>query len=191
MISMAAQTIPYITPEEYLKAEREAEFKSEYRDGHVYAMAGGRPKHHRITGNTMRRLSNALDGTTCQVFPSDMRVHIPASKEYTYPDVSVVCGEPIFFQTDNLVNPILIVEVLSKSTRQHDRTTKFLEYKSIPSLKQYVMIDPDPQSITICTRAENDEWTMKTITEGLVRLASISAEIPFDQIFAGADSLPG
>jgi len=118
-------------------------------------------------------------------------VYIPASKQYTYPDVSVVCGEPVFFRTDNLVNPILLVEVLSKSSRQHDRTTKFLEYKSIPSLKQYVIIDPDPPSISVFTKTDQNEWTMKTVTEGLVQFASISAEIPFEQIFAGADSLPG
>jgi len=191
MSSMAAQTIPYITEDEYLQAEREAECKSEYRDGQVYAMAGGRPRHHQITSNTMRRLGNALDGSSCQVFPSALRVYIPASKQYTYPDVSVVCGEPVFFRTDNLVNPILLVEVLSKSTRQHDRTTKFLEYKSIPSLQQYVGIDPDPPSISVFTKTDQNEWTMKTVTEGLVQFARISAEIPFEQVFAGADSLPG
>ena len=190
---MASQTIPYITPEEYLKAERRAAFKSEYYDGQVYAMAGGHPRHHRISTNVTVRLVIALEGGSCQVFNSDMRVHIHASGLYTYPDVSVVCGAPVFFQTDNLVNPIVIVEVLSKSTEQHDRTTKFLDYRSIPSLKEYLMISQEPRSVTHCTRIGDEEWRIETVTEeqGAVRLGSVGVELAFAQIYAGADSLPG
>src|SRR2546425_5264216 len=136
---MASQTLPYITPEEYLKAERQSEFKSEYYAGQVYAMAGATPRHTRIATNFVIKLGSALAGGPCQVFNSDMRAHIPATGLYTYPDVSVVCGEPVFVQSDNLANPIVVVEVLSKSSERNDRTTKFLDYQSVPSLKEYLL----------------------------------------------------
>ena len=94
-----------------MEAERKAEFKSEYYEGQVYAMAGGHPRHHQIATNMIIGLGSALRGSSCRVFNSDMRVHIPATTLYTYPDVSVVCGEPLFFQTDNLLNPIVLVEM--------------------------------------------------------------------------------
>src|SRR5436853_5932754 len=112
---MASQSVSFVTAEEYLDAERKAAWKSEYYDGQVYKMAGARPRHTRIATNLTARLLLALDGGPCQVFNSDMRVHIPATGLYTYPDVSVVCGDPVFVQSDNLTNPILVIEVLSKS----------------------------------------------------------------------------
>jgi len=133
---MASQAVPYITPEDYLKAERKAAFKSEYCDGQVFAMAGATLRHSRIATNLVIELGAALKGGRCQVFNSDLRVYIPATGLYTYPDASVVCGDPVVFQTDNLENPVVIAEVLSKSTQHHDRTTKFLDYQSIPSLKE-------------------------------------------------------
>ena len=190
---MASQIIPYITPEEYLKAERRAEFKSEYYDGQVFARAGGHPRHHRIATNVTGRLFAALEGGPCQVFNSDMRVHIPATGLCTYPDASVVCGEPVFFQTDNLVNPIVIFEVLSQSTERHDRTTKFFHYQSIPSLKEYLMVSQQSHSITHCTRLGDEEWRIETFGEerDSIRLPTIGVELQFAQIYAGADSLPG
>ena len=155
-------------------------------------MAGGQPRHHRIATNVTARLLSALEGGSCQVFNSDMRVHIPATGQYTYPDASVVCGEPVFFQTDNLVNPIVIVEVLSQSTERHDRTTKFFDYQSIPSLKEYLMIAQQSHSITHCTRLR-EEWRIEILGEerGSILLPSIGVELQFAQIYAGADSLPG
>src|SRR5207302_71928 len=120
---MASQTI---TPEEYLEAERDALEKSEYCDGRVYAMAGARPRHIRIGTNLVSRIGLGLEAGPCQVFGSAMRIYIPATGLYTYADVSVVCGEPVFTRTDNLVNPIVLIEVLSKSTEHYDRTAKFL-----------------------------------------------------------------
>jgi Uma2 family endonuclease len=189
---MASQTIPYITPEEYLQAERRAEFKSEYYQGQVFAMAGGTLRHHRIATNVTARLVSALEGGSCQVFNSDMRVYIPATGLYTYPDATVVCGTPEVVQTDNLVNPIVIVEVLSPSTERHDRTTKFFHYQSIPSLKEYLMVSPQSHSITQCTRLR-EEWRIEILGEERVsiRLPSIGGELQSAQIYAGADSLPG
>ena len=137
------------------------------------------------------RLGLAIDGSSCQVFNSDMRVHVQATSLYTYPDASVVCGEPVLFQTDNLVNPILIVEVLSQSTEHHDRTTKFLDYQSIPSLKEYLMVSQQSHTITHCTRL-HEEWRIEIVGEerGSILLPSIGVELQFAHIYAGADSLP-
>ena len=131
-----------------------------------------------------------LGDYTCQVFNSDMRAHIPATGLYTYPDVSVVCGEPVFVQSDNLANPIVVVEVLSKSSERNDRTTKFLDYQSVPSLKEYLLVSQYSRSITRCTRLQGNEWRIETSEQGSIPVSSIGVEITFDEIYAGADSLP-
>ena len=180
---MASQTIPYITPEEYLKAERKAEFKSEYRDGQVLARPRVAPRHCGIATNLTARLGAAVEGGPCRVFGSGLRVHVPASSLFAYPDASVVCGEPVFFQNDSLENPIVIVEV---------GTTKFFDYQSIPSLKEYLMIAQQSHSVTHCTRLRG-EWRIEILGEerGSILLPSIGVELQFAQIYAGADSLPG
>src|SRR5271169_4702952 len=161
---MASQSVPYITAEEYLQAERKAAFKSEYYDGQVFAMAGVTLRHTRIATNLVIELGAALKGGPCQVFNSDLRVHIPASGLYTYPDASVVCGDPVVYQTDNLENPVVIAEVLSKSTQHHDRTTKFLDYQSIPSLKEYLLVSQQAHTITHCIRM-HEEWRIEIVGE--------------------------
>jgi Uma2 family endonuclease len=142
--------------------------------------------------NLAIELGAALKGGRCQVFNSELRVHIPATGLYTYPDASVVCGDPVVFQTDNLQNPVVIAEVLSKSTQQHDRTTKFLDYQSIPSLKEYLLVSQQSRSVTQCTRSPGGEWRIETLRDHTVpvRLSSIGAELTFEQIYAGAESLP-
>jgi Uma2 family endonuclease len=181
---MASQTIPYITPEEYLKAERRAEFKSEYHDGQVFARAKISLRHVRIATNLIALLGAALEGGPCQVFGSGLRMYLPARGLFTYPDASVVRGDPVAFQTDNLQNPAVIVEVGS---------TKFLDYQSIPSLQEYLMIYQHLRSVTHCTRLGNEEWRIETFGEerGSVRLTAIGVDLEFSQIYAGADSLPG
>ena len=192
MESMASRTIPCVTPGEYLEAERKASFKSEYYAGQVFAMAGATPRHTRISTNLLISLGLALRGGPCQVFNSDMRVHTPRTGLYTYPDVSVVCGQPIFLQNDNLVNPTLIVEVLSKSTERHDRTAKFLDYQSVPSLQEYLLVSQYSRSITHCVRLQGEEWRIETIgsENSVIRRSAIGVELTVNQIYAGADSLP-
>ena len=120
---MAVQTKPFITPEEYLERERQAEYKSEYYNGEIFAMSGASRNHALLTSNVIAALHNALRGTDCLVYSSDLRIHIPASGLYTYPDVSVVCSQDELLdeQHDTLLNPVLIVEVLSPSTERYDR----------------------------------------------------------------------
>src|SRR5947208_1973079 len=124
---MSAQSLPRITPEEYLEAERAAEFKHEYYDGHMYAMAGGTLVHSLIIGNTTHALHEALKGRDCLVLPTELRLRVSYAGLYTYPDILVICGEPQFADNhaDMILNPKLIVEVLSPSTEGHDRGFKF------------------------------------------------------------------
>src|SRR5579871_804075 len=129
---MSAQPQPRITPEEYLATERDADFRSEYYDGVMYAMSGGSYSHGLIIGNLARAIGNRLGGKKCGVVPSDLRVEI-GPRAYTYPDLVVVCGDPAFIdkRTDTLLNPTLLIEVLSPSTEGHDRKFKSKFYRQI------------------------------------------------------------
>jgi Uma2 family endonuclease len=135
----------YITPEEYLAAERAADHKSEYFNGQVFAMAGCSPAHNRITINLIREIDTLLLDGPCVTYNSDQRVKIPATGLYTYPDLVVVCGEAEYDQPDpeTLLNPTLIIEVLSPSTEAYDRGAKFAHYQSLPSLREYVLVAQD------------------------------------------------
>src|SRR5689334_162006 len=119
---MAAEPKPQLSVQEYLRLERQAETKSEYLDGEMVAMTGGTLRHNRIITNVVRELSNQLHERTCEVFPNDLRVRIPSTNAYVYPDTTVVCGEPRVEDSyhDTLLNPTLIVEVLSPSTEGYD-----------------------------------------------------------------------
>jgi len=139
---MSALPKPFVTPEQYLEIERKADYKSEYHSGQVFAMAGASREHNLLVGSIVRRLGNLLDGRPCETYPSDMRVLVSATGLYTYPDVSVACGEPEFLDgsLDVLLNPLLIVEVLSPSTESYDRGAKFALYQRLPSLQEYVLV---------------------------------------------------
>jgi Uma2 family endonuclease len=151
-----------LTPQEYLARERIAETKSEYYQGEVFAMAGARRGHNLIVGNTVAELRDALLHRPCEVYPSDMRVKVSATGLYTYPDVSVVCGEPRFEDSveDTLLNPLMIVEVLSKSSEAYDRGKKFHQYDWIDSLQDYVLIAQDEYRIDRFTRQPNGLWSL-------------------------------
>lgn len=139
---MASLPDYHLSPEEYLSVERRAEFKSEYLDGVAYAMAGGSERHNLITGNIVTELNIKLRATDCKVYPSDMKVRLPNSKKFFYPDVSVVCGETQFAdeERDVILNPVLVVEVLSDSTEAFDRGKKFASYQQIESLREYLLV---------------------------------------------------
>jgi Uma2 family endonuclease len=131
-MSTATRDVPLLSPEEYLTTEREAQEKSEYFGGKVVAFAGASPAHNAIVFNLVGVLYPQLRGRPCRGFPSDLRVHIPVTGSFTYPDVVVVCGEPVFHdqQRDTLLNPTLVVEILSESTEQRDRGIKAEHYHS-------------------------------------------------------------
>jgi len=134
---MSAQPQPRLTPEEYLEIERNAEFRSEYYNGRMYAMAGGSPNHGRIIGNLTGELHAALKKGPCDVIPNDLRLLVSPVGLYTYPDVIVVCGEMQLAEgtKDTLVNPTLVVEVLSPTTEAYDRGFKSSHYRTIESLR--------------------------------------------------------
>lgn len=185
---MASQTVPYVTPEAYLEAEREAEDKSEYYDGQVYAMSGGTRWHSLISVNLLAELKAALKDR-CEVHGSDMRLRVSATNAYTYPDVTVICGKPEFGGKgeDILLNPTLIVEVLSKSTERYDRRAKFFHYQTIQSLREYLLVSQYQRRVDLCTRLNDKDWRIESIdhTLGQVHLTSVGVELTFDQIYAG------
>src|SRR5215471_2641510 len=140
-------TLPgtYLTPEQYLEIERKAEFKSEYYQGEMFAMAGARRNHIRLVTNTVASMHPQLRGGECEVYSNDMRVCVSSAGLYTYPDIVVACGKPQFLdgELDTLLNPVSIIEVLSPSTEAYDRGRKFALYRSLESLREYVLLSSD------------------------------------------------
>ena len=185
---MAVQTKPFITPEEYLERERQAEYKSEYYNGEIFAMSGGTRNHSLLTSNAIAALHTALQGTDCLAFTSDLRVHIPASGLFTYPDVSVVCGpdELLDEQHDTLLNPVLIVEVLSRSTERYDRGRKFAFYRSIPSLREYVLVSQRQKLVEVFRKNEEGLWVLHEYDaeRGAVVLEAVGCTLDLDALYA-------
>lgn len=177
----------YITPEEYLALERQAEYKSEYYDGEILAMTGASLKHNRITLNIGAELNLRLKSRDCQAFASDMRVHVPATGLYTYPDVVVVCGEPQLEDEhlDTLLNPTLIVEVLSKSTARYDRTGKFSDYRSIPSFAEYLLVAQDEYRVEHYAKQPDGRWLLTEYRslEAVLELYSIQCSLSLKEIY--------
>lgn len=160
---MSTQKIEKLTPEEYLNIERNAEFKSEYYNGEMFALAGASYVHNRITRNISKALGLQLKGKDCEEFQSDLKIKEQISGLFTYPDVVVICGEPEFYddEKDVVVNPTVIMEVLSKSTETYDRGFKFELYRRIDTLKDYFMVSQDKISIEYYTRNDDDSWILK------------------------------
>lgn len=162
-------TLPksHLTPEEYLEIERKAEYKSEYYGGEMFAMSGARRAHNLIAVNVASELRDQLRRRSCEVYPSDMRVRVSATGLYTYPDVVVVCSKPEFADDamDSLVNPTVLVEVLSPTTEAYDRGRKFEHYRKIESLCQYLLVASDRVSVELFTRQEGGQWLLSSAAE--------------------------
>ncbi len=175
------------TAQEYLKRERDASYKSEFVDGEIYAMAGASPGHNTICLNIGGLLWMQLEGTPCQAFPSDLRTAVSSDRMYTYPDISVVCGEPVFSDSgDNLTNPRVIFEILSPSTEDYDRGEKFEKYKQIASLTDYVLVAQDRPLIEHYLRDAAGEWSSFRF-EGLdaeLKVDSIACVLPFARVYS-------
>ena len=184
---MQAQIKPTMTPEEYLRQERKAPFKSEYYAGEVFAMAGASPRHVLITTNTAASLVPQLKGRPCFVFTADLRVKVSAARLYTYPDVVVVCGRPRYEdrQKDTLLNPTVLVEVLSDSTEAFDRGQKFAMYRALKSLTDYLLIAQNQLMIEHFERRPNGQWMLSDYrgTEAIVTLASIGCTLPLADVY--------
>ncbi|MEP7010950.1 MAG: Uma2 family endonuclease [Acidobacteriota bacterium] len=185
-----AQTKPRLSPAEYLEIERAAETKSEYIEGEMYAMSGASYAHNVIVTNLGAGLHAALKGGPCRPVVSDMRVKDDSSELYTYPDVVVVCGKPRFEEEaylDTLINPVLLIEVLSPSTERHDRGLKFAYYRSIPSLREVLFVAQDRPVVERYTRMNNGDWALH-VTEGYdatIDLPSVGVQLLLAEIYDG------
>jgi Uma2 family endonuclease len=193
MVAYAKQ--PYITPQEYLEQERTAETKSEYYDGIIVAMAGAGPEHDRVTGDAFASLHSQLKGRSCEPFTSDMRVRVPACNRYFYSDVSVACGGAQFEVLDGLralLNPRVIIEVLSDSTEKNDRGDKFLCYQTLASLQTYVLIAQDRPQVEVFTRKPDGKWEYALLTglNAVLALPSIDCELRLVDVYARIEFSP-
>ncbi len=150
------------TPEEYLALEEKAEEKHEYINGEIIPMAGGTINHNQIAGNIYANLKFLLKGQKYRIFIGDVRLWIPRNNQYTYPDVMVISGEPIFHKGNTTItNPLLVMEVLSQSTQDYDRGTKFTYYRSIPELQEYILIDQYSCKIEHFSKNNQGQWLLK------------------------------
>ncbi|MDA8563970.1 Uma2 family endonuclease [Mariniblastus sp.] len=183
-----------LTPAEYLEIERAAEARSEYFGGEMFAMSGASRAHNRISANILRRIDEQLDGRPCEVFMSDMRVKVNAVGLYTYPDVVATCENPEFedAEVDTLLNPQVIIEVLSKSTEGYDRGKKFENYQKLKSLKEFLLVSQTSPRVERYTRQSDNEWLLWTTGDvaGSVEIKSIDCELRLVDIFAKVQFLP-
>jgi Uma2 family endonuclease len=187
-----------MTEEEYLAFERASPEKHEFADGEIFAMSGGTGDHSAIAANLIREIGNALFGLKCRVLTSDMRIRIPATGRYVYPDASVVCSGPEYVddKRDTLVNPQVVIEVLSESSEAYDRGDKFAQYQTIPSLAQYVIASQTKPRIEVFTRQDDDGgWLLRTYGPGdQVALSSVGCVIEVDRVYTDvfeAEQTPG
>jgi Uma2 family endonuclease len=184
---MSGKTGTYLKPEEYLAIERRAELRSEYFDGEMIAMTGSSRKHNLIVSNIIGELRQQLKGKSYELYANEMRVRIPAVNIYTYPDVVVVCAEPKFEgdYVDTLLNPTLIIEVLSESTESYDRGKNFGYYRTLESLAEYLIIAQDDYIVEQYVRQPDDRWLLSYIQslEGAVELVSIQCILPLKEVY--------
>jgi Uma2 family endonuclease len=178
---------PRLTPEEYLEREDAAECKSEFYQGEMFAVAGATYNHNLIGGNVVRHLGNQLLGRPCSTCGSDMRIHVPRTGLYTYADALVICGEPRFldWKQMTLLNPTVIVEVLSASTEAYDRGRKFEHYQSIESLREYLLVASDRLSAWLYRRQSQFEWLLITANtaESTVELESAGCRLALRDLY--------
>jgi Uma2 family endonuclease len=185
---MQATETRYYTPEEYLALEEAADFRSEYIDGQIIPMTGGTTNHNRIALNFSAALNFAFRQQDYEVFMSDVRLWIPDRRIYTYPDVMVIAGAPEYHDNrkDTIVNPIVIIEVLSKSTQSYDRDEKFSAYGTIPTFQEYVLLDQTQKRIEQFYRTGKKQWSLRQYDEEdeAIALASVPFEVRLDEVYS-------
>ena len=183
------------TPEEYLEFEREAEVRHEYLDGEIYEMAGESLSHSRVCVNLAREVGNKLKGKTCEALSPNMKVKTSTASLFSYPDLTIVCGEPLFHDTkkDVLVNPKVIFEVLSPSTADYDRTKKFMRYRlGNETLTDYILVSQDFCFVEHFTKQANGEWiyrSLSELTENLL-IETIDCELSLQEIYDRVELKP-
>ena len=178
-----------LTVEEYLRFEKESLEKHEYYKGEIFSMAGASARHNVIFSNLFSELGSQLKGNACRPYGSDLRIHIPENSMFTYPDISIICGEiiPSDADSDSAVLPIILIEILSPSTRDYDRGGKFRLYRDIPSLKEFILIDSE----TICIEAfrinQQGHWELEEHRshENTLDLPTVRVSMSLREIYAG------
>jgi len=184
---MAANPTTFVTPEEYLERELQSEEKNEYFNGEVFAMAHATPRHAWIVTNIVVELGQQLKTKPCRVSSSDLRLRVTPTGLYTYPDVMVVCGNVEFAadQKDTVLNPVVIVEVLSKSTQDYDRGQKFAHYRRLASLSDYLTVAQDKPRIDHWTRQSEHSWLLVEFfdLQQTISLPSINCNLPQAEVY--------
>ena len=189
---MSSQTgTTWLTPEEYLAIERQAEWRSEYIDGVMYAMAGSAFKHAQIVSNLITGLGLQLRNRDCSVLAIQMKVRLPDSKKFFYPDLAVVCGKPQFHdeETDVILNPMLLIEVFSESTEFFDRGWKFKYYQQLDSLREYLLVAQDRVAVEQFIKQANGAWLYATVAdrESSLPLPSIECALDLSAVYDKVD----
>jgi Uma2 family endonuclease len=178
-----------MTPEEYLAFERASEERHEYIDGEIFAMSGASYAHVRLVSNLSRQLGNSLQGGPCVPLTNDMRVRAGATR-FCYPDVVVLCGPPELEDNDILLNPTLIVEVLSETTEAYDRGAKFSYYRGLGSLSKYLLVSQTEIRIEQFVRQADGRWLLSEATGGALALPSLGVALAIDAVYDGVPLAP-
>jgi Uma2 family endonuclease len=181
----------YYTPEEYLELEEKSEFKNEYIDGEIIPMTGGTTNHNEISGNFYLHFKLKMRNQNYKIYMGDVKLWLQRYQIYTYPDIMVIQGEPIYqgTGTTQVTNPLMIVEVLSKSTINYDKTDKFRFYRSLPELKEYIMINQYECFIEQFAKNAEGQWVLTEYesVNDILSLKSIDFQIPFSDIYEGVN----
>lgn len=181
----------YVSPEKYLEIERVSQEKHEYYNGEIFAMSGASKEHNIIAKNINTLVLPFLKGKSCDMFGSDLRVHIPKNSLFTYPDFTIICGkwETTDNEKDTVTNPSVLVEILSKSTKDYDRGTKFNLYRNIKTLKEYILIDSTKVSVEIFLKQENQKWILsefKNLSDSFI-ISTIGLSLMLKDLYEDVD----
>ncbi|WP_446008365.1 Uma2 family endonuclease [Candidatus Electrothrix sp.] len=188
------QSQSWISPEEYLNIERRSTSRSEYVDGEMFAMAGATRQHNRISSNLVSEINQHIKSGDCNIYSSDLRVHVPSTGYFTYPDIVITCGKEEFTDAHNdvLVNPLVIIEILSDSTASIDRGKKFEQYRELASFVEYLLIEQRTPHIEQYILYDAQEWRYRTIRgiDEQVIIQAIDCTLLLRDIYHKVDLLP-
>ena len=188
------QTEAWISPEEYLAIERRATYRSEYLNGEMFAMAGATRQHNRISSNVVSEINQHIKSRDCNVYSSDFRVHVPSTGYFTYPDIVITCGKEEFTDAHNdiLVNPLVVMEILSDSTASIDRGRKFEQYRELASFAEYLLIDQRTPHIDQYILHDSQEWRYRDIRgiDEQVTIQAIDCTLLLRDIYHKVEFLP-
>jgi Uma2 family endonuclease len=184
---LTATDTKYYTPEEYLSLEETSEDKNEYRQGEIIPMVGATTNHNQIAGNFYRRFPLTINNQDYYTYMETVRLWLSDYTIYTYPDVMVIKGQPLYQgnSQSNVINPLIIVEVLSNSTQAYDRGDKFKFYRSLPTFQEYILIEQSSYSVERYYKQKDDQWLIDFVTgeNAVLQLVSVDWQISFQDLY--------